>query len=317
VNVVEKVMRILENNLRPFVEEEVYGLLRTGKVPVEPDTSRTLARKVLDEGMRRTRSLLKELWNILDTLPPPKAAKWLRKGGVLEVYGPSPKGKTVEAWVNIRGKEVHEVEWRCFWDCERLRGVNLHAWAGLVILSFHTDSYTTGNLYITRERAFGVFRRSEVLEEVLERARRLSPLLEKLGVADLERALTVLKELEEGETWAEGPYVLLREEGRWIVRRGPIFSNAELDKAVLSGRDITLRIGNEEMAFRTVWTSDKVFLDYLILRWGEREVHLKEPLWAHTLVKNPVVKAIDLTVRCSEKVSLSPRTRAFLEAFAE
>jgi len=28
VNVVEKVMRILENNLRSFVEEEVYGLLK-------------------------------------------------------------------------------------------------------------------------------------------------------------------------------------------------------------------------------------------------------------------------------------------------
>jgi rRNA-processing protein FCF1 len=34
VNVVEKVMRTLENNPRPFVEEEVYGLLKTGKVPV-------------------------------------------------------------------------------------------------------------------------------------------------------------------------------------------------------------------------------------------------------------------------------------------
>jgi hypothetical protein len=168
-----------------------------------------------------------------------------------------------------------------------------------------------------------VFRRSEALEEVLERVRGLSPFLERLGVADLERALTVLKGLEEGETRAEGPYVLLREEGRWIVRRGPIFGNPELDKAVLAERDITLRFGDEEVAFRTMWTPSVVFLDYLRLRWGEREVHLKEPLWAHTLVKNPVAKAINLTVRCSEKVvksgldSLPPRMRAFLEAFAE
>jgi hypothetical protein len=321
VNAAEKVMRILENDLRPFVEEEVYGLLKTGKVPVEPDTSRALARKVLDEGLKGTRSVLKELWEILDTPPLPKAAKWLRKGGVLEVYGPSSKGKTVEAWVNIRGKEKHEVEWRCFWGpgCERLRGVNLHARAGLVVLSFHTDSHTTGDLYITKERAFGVFRRSEALEEVLERVRDLSPLLERLGVPDLERALTVLKGLEEGETWVEGPYVLLREEGRWIVRRGPIFGNSELDKEVLAGRDITLRLGDEEMAFRPVWTPSKVFLDYLVLRWEGREVHLKreECLWAHTLVRNPVAKAINWTVRCSEKVSLPPRMRAFLAAFAE
>jgi hypothetical protein len=324
VNAVEKVMRILENDLRPFVEEEVYGLLKAGKVPVEPDTSRALARKALDEGMKRTRSVLKELWEILDTPPPPKAAKWLRKGGVLEVYGPSSKGKTVEAWVNIRGKEIHEVEWRSFF-CERLRGVNLYARAGLVVLSFHTDSYITGDLYITKERAFGIFRRSEALEEVLERAQRLSPLLERLGVPDLERALRVLKGLEEGENRVEGPYVLLREGGRWIVRRGPIFGNPELDKAVLTGRDVTLHLGDEEVVFRTVWTPDKVFLDYLVLRWGEREVHLKreECLWAHPLVKNPVAKAIKLAVRCSEKVvksgfgSFPPRAWAFLEAFAE
>lgn len=326
VNAVEKVMRILENNLRPFVEEEVYGLLKTGKVPVKPDTSRALARKVLGVGLRGTRSVLKELWKILDTPPPPKAAKWLRKGGFLEVSGPPRKDeKVAEAWVKIRGKERHEVEWRCFWGpgCERIRGVNLHARAGLVVLSFHTDSYTTGDLYITKERAFGVFRRSEALEEVLERARGLSPFFERLGVPDLERAFTVLKELEEGENRVEGPYVLLREEGRWIVRRGPIFGNPELDKAVLAGRDITLRFGDEEVAFRTMWTPSEVSLDYLRLRWGEREVHLKEPLWAHTLVKNPVAKAINLTVGCSEKVvksgfdSLPPRTWAFLKAFAE
>ena len=172
MNVVEKVMRILENNLRPFVEEEVYGLLKRGKVSVEPDTSKVLARKVLDEGMKRTRSVLKELWKILDTPPPPKTAKWLRKGGFLEVSGPPRKDERVaETWVKIRGKEIHEVEWRCFWGpgCERLRGVNLYARAGLVVLSFHTDSYITGDLYITKERAFGVFRRSEALEEVVSR----------------------------------------------------------------------------------------------------------------------------------------------------
>ncbi len=319
---VEKVMRILENDFRPFVEEEVYGLLKSGKIPVEPDTARALARKVLGVGLRGTRSVLKELWKILDTPPPPKAAKWLRKGGFLEVSGPPRKDeKVAETWVKIGGKERHEVEWRCFWGpgCERLRGVNLYARAGLVVLSFQTDSYTTGDLYITRERAFGVFRRSEALEEVLERMRGLSPFLERLGVADLERAFTVLKGLEEGETWAEGPYVLLREEGGWIVRRGPIFGNPELDKAILGGQDITLRLGDEEMAFRAVWTPSKVFLDYLVLRWEEWEVRLKreECLWAHTLVKNPVAKAISWTVRCSEKVSLPPRMRAFLEAFAE
>ncbi len=156
-----------------------------------------------------------------------------------------------------------------------------------MVLSFHTDSYTTGDLYITKERAFGVFRRSEALEEVLERVRGLSPFFERLGVPDLERAFTVLKGLEEGETWAEGPYVLLREEGGWIVRRGPIFGNPELDKAVLAGRDITLRFGDEEVAFRTTCTPSEVSLDYLRLRWGEREVHLKreECLWAHHLVK--------------------------------
>ncbi len=108
---VEKVMRILENDLRPFVEEEVYGLLKTGKVPVKPDTSRALARKVLDEGLKGTRSVLKELWKILDTPPPPKAAKWLRKGGFLEVSGPPRKDeKVADTWVKIRGKEIHEVE---------------------------------------------------------------------------------------------------------------------------------------------------------------------------------------------------------------
>jgi hypothetical protein len=136
VNTVEKVMRILENDLRPFVEEEVYGLLKAGKVPVEPDTSRALARKVLDEGLKGTRSVLKELWEILDTSPPPKAAKWLRKGGFVEVSGPPRKNeKVAETWVKIRGKEIHEVEWCCFWGPgERLRGVNLHARAGPVLL---------------------------------------------------------------------------------------------------------------------------------------------------------------------------------------
>jgi hypothetical protein len=121
VNAVEKVMRILENNLRPFVEEEVYGLLKAGKVPVEPDTSKVLARKVLGVGLRGTRSVLKELWEILDTPPPPKAAKWLRKGGFLEVSGPPRKDeKVAEAWVKIRGLIHHEGEG--FWGVPVLRG---------------------------------------------------------------------------------------------------------------------------------------------------------------------------------------------------
>jgi hypothetical protein len=81
VNVVEKVMRILENNLRPFVEEEVYGLLKAGKVPVEPDTSRALAREVLGEGLKGTRSVLKELWKILDTPRLPRRRNGCAKEG--------------------------------------------------------------------------------------------------------------------------------------------------------------------------------------------------------------------------------------------
>jgi hypothetical protein len=34
----EKVMRTLGNNLRPFVEGEVYGLPKAAKVLVEPET---------------------------------------------------------------------------------------------------------------------------------------------------------------------------------------------------------------------------------------------------------------------------------------
>ncbi len=87
-----------------------------------------------------------------------------------------------------------------------------------------------------------VFFQGKSLEEVgkaLRAVEALRPYFSHVGLADLGEALLVLRDLEEGEARAEGPYFLARN-GRWFLRRGLMLGDPELDRDLISGELVTL-----------------------------------------------------------------------------
>ncbi len=115
-------------------------------------------------------------------------------------------------------------------------------------------------------------RSEEELEKALRVAEKLEPLLSHIGLDGMAKALEALGELKEREARVEEPYVLARDEGLWLMRRGAILGDLELDKEVLLGREVSLSFpGDVEIAFRSVWNLNRVRLDDVRLRRGPRD----------------------------------------------
>jgi hypothetical protein len=321
-----KVIRHLKEEAVPFSPAEVQ---KAADVLGIGEDLEDLTQRVMTEGARETVEVLQGFFQALGTSCPDlsRAEAHLREGG--EVIARS-KAREGEAVVEVQVLDTHFREVDFFRlplpDPRPFAGLTLYAGPGLVAL------YDRSDFGIMGDRVFFKAKDRRRLTEVLRTAKALEPFLAALDLDGLPRALETLRTLGKEKSQTVGPYVLARGEGFWVMRKGPIFGDPELDGALLLEKELSLPFpGGVEIAFKAYWFDIDmvVFLPYVYFRLGEEGIYVEES-WTRRSVfrKDPVTSLVRevvmrefeiLEVQGSNAIldHLSPKALAFLRAFVE
>jgi hypothetical protein len=321
-----RVVHHLKEEAVPFAPAEVQKAVDVLGIGEDLEA---LTRRVMAEGARETVGVLHWFFQALGTPHPDlsKAEAHLREGGEVRARSRAREGRAV---VDV---EVLDAHFRTVGfsrlplpDPKPFAGLNLYAGAGLVAL------YDSNDFGIMGDRAFFKTRSTRRLTEALRTVKALKPFLTALGHDGLPKALESLKVLGRGKSQTEDSYVLARGEDFWVMRKGPIFGDPELDGALLREEEIGLSFpGDVEIAFKAYWFDIDmvVFLPYVHLRLGEEGIYVEQS-WTRRSVfrRDPVTSLIrEVVLREFEILEaqgsnaildhLSPKALAFLKAFAE
>ncbi len=330
--VIEKAIKLLEEEGYPFTPEEVQRLVQDRKLEAANEDVGTIARAVLEEGHRRTLEVLGGLQEALRVPLLSRVEKVLPKGGWVSIdYENTPLGSRVVARVQGQDEGLHF----SLPDSPLLRGLGVHLGPGTVSLALE-DPGLTSWLSVEKGRVF--FKadncgedKGECVRKVLQDAKTLRPLLASMGLSDLEGAIEVLSQLGEGESEVEGPYVLARNERAWMLRRGLVFGEPRLDGDLLLEREIALSFpGDVEISFAVRWEYSFMSLNFLYIRWEGEEVLIdtnRSFFLAKSLERDPVTLAIrsglEKEVEYVERgwssriIDPSPKMLAFLKALSQ
>jgi hypothetical protein len=337
---VEKIVQFLEDEGLPFTWKTVGRAVETCALEVEdePYAYEVIAQEVINEGIRRSVGVAGKFLELLG-VPFPTRVEFSHDIELQLLWG-----KEVSLWCFSRKGKFHlergvedpligEITKKQTFplpDPKPLRAIGeigLDVRPGRAVL--RTPAYAP-DLAVAKGRAFFRIRTYELeeLKKVSRKVKALAPLLSLMGVEDLREAIEALGGLREGEIRAQGPYVLVRGEGFLALRRGAIFADPELDGALLVGRNINLVFPEEvEVSFRPYWSSGRMSLHELKIRWKDEVFHGGKGFLADSLLRNPVVEAIRNGLReeferlesrpsSSFLENASPRMLAFLRAFA-
>jgi hypothetical protein len=176
------------------------------------------AEVISTEERDRELKALEGLWQALWNSPPhQEAVKALERGKTVRVWHSRSK------WPTAVVVEIGEEMSFPLWCAGAPKEFHFEAWKGgarVVVASA-----------LTAEWGQAFFRTQSLskAKEVLKGTKRLLPLFSSMGLEGLEKALEALLALKEGEARAEGPYVLARGRGFWVMRKGTLFGDAVLD----------------------------------------------------------------------------------------
>jgi hypothetical protein len=262
-----EIVQFLRDRQRPFTPNEVQKAILEldpeGKADVE-----TLTQEVTEEGLKWTMGVLAGLWEVLQVSPPPEVEEDLRQEGKVQstyMLSEEEGREKVHLWVLVSNpkSKPHNIL-----DLSPpklpLKYFAFEASMGFVQIN-------TNYLDVTGDRAFFWGERGD-LEEALNEAKVLHPILSAMGLGDLESALEKLTGLEDGEVQAEGPYVLVRGGDIWALRRGTLLGDLHLDGTLLLGEEVTVSSGEIEVVLKPKWLWGKLELEYVRFRFGEEEV---------------------------------------------
>jgi len=244
----------------------------------------------VQEQVVRLRQLLEGLFSPL----PPEAVKLLSGGRDWTLAWSPQRGKIKAATLNPTRKRV------VFHPSDR-------ADIPYFVVAKVGEILGVGNdrLYANSKGAFFQGKPGKDLEETLNLVRALRPLLEALGLSDLEGALEALAEIRGEEVRRHGPYVLAwsgKPEDPLLLRKGTILGDFALDGAFLLGREVTLRYPKAKVVLQGGVFS-KVALglekfDFECPEWGSKIQFQGRVTW-HALAENPVA---DLVREVARKV---------------
>jgi len=323
----EEVIELLERNRYSFDPGGVRALMESYNLKLREDFY-ALAQVVVEEGFKRMATPLNKLWDILGIPSLPEVEKSLKDGKTVRVWCVRPATKGQECTeVSIAGglgsgpSERHRFPFPDFLP----ENLDVTAGTGWVTL------YAPSGLVATNGRAFFKTNNQSDLEKALETAKILRPVLLAMDLPDIDDAFRELEKMKHGETRMEGSYVLARTGSYWILRRGLILGDPQLDGVLLADQEVGLSFSEKmEIIFRFYWWREQAYLDYVRFRFGEETVHLwKNGLSSgYVLDLDPVTKVIrsrieqafDYHERTGCDTSLkkaSPKMLAFLRAFAE
>jgi hypothetical protein len=269
----QEVARLLEEEMYAFWPEGIAWVKRDYGLKVEDLDA--LAEKVMEEGTKRTMGAIEKLFEVLEiSLPPLSLEEVLRKKGGVHVYFPRPSMGLRDLNAEISDPTSDKVEILRFpyRKPEVLDGLVLHGWAGAISL-FAPYGVNWG-----KGKAFIKVKSQGHIERTLETARVLEPFLSHMGLDKLPEALENLRGLRRGEARAESGYTLVRGESFWALRRGTIFGDLNLDRALFLGNHVSFSFPeNIEIALKAYWGLQDVVLPYLRFRLGKEVVELKNP----------------------------------------
>jgi len=329
--VIEKAIKLLEEEGYPFTPEEVQRLVQDRKLETANEDVDTIARAVLEKGHRRTLEVLGGLQEALRVPLLSRVEKILPKGGWVSIdYRNTSLDSEVVARVQGQDEGLHfSLPYRPL-----LRGLELHLGPGTVSLALE-DPGLTSWLSVEKGRVFFKADNSgedkgECVRKVLQDAKTLRPLFASMGLSDLEGAVEALSQLDEGESEVEGPYVLARNERAWMLRRGLVFGEPRLDGDLMLEREIALSYpGDVEISFAVRWEYSFMSLSFLYIRWEGEEVLIdtnRSFFLAKSLERDPVTLAIrsglEKEVEYIERgwsshiVDPSPKMLTFLKALS-
>ncbi len=307
----ERVIQALEETPYSFRLEGVRAAVEkvASELGLSPGKVLDVATKIIsveerDRGLKALEGLWRALWN---SDPPKEAVKALRRGGKVRVWHrgllKSTKG---EVAVEIEGERYFRL--RCKGPPKDFHFSAWSTWeegARVVVASALKAEWAQA------------FLRAESLskvKEVLKGTKRLLPLFSSMGLEGLEKALEALLALEEGEARAEGPYVLARGRGLWVMRKGTLFGDPVSDGKFLLGREVVLTYpGDVTVALRGKALSEGVWIREGYLRWGEEVVELKSQKSFNPLSKNLVGEMLRDALEGALPQANSARMRTLVE----
>ncbi len=297
-----EVVRILEEECRPFLPKEVERVVRERDLnPGWGWGMYTLIQEVVREGAQRTAEALDELYNTFgyqfDYVALPEKENLEKRAQIIVHYYPVP------GVLEPQGRSVTEVMIEhCTRNCEKtFHKIPLrhqpHAGeffvrgrAGLVEL------YIPHKLITRGKRVFLRLNSEEELKSLSKTVRSLTLFLERVGISDLADAAEAFTRMKEGEVWEVDSYVLAKGKGLWALRREPVFYEPELDGPLLLGKPVNLFFpGGVGIAFRASWrlSSERVALSDVEVRLGEEVLRFpKRGFFGDILDENPVLQAL-------------------------
>jgi len=325
----DKVIGLLEKNLLPFAPEEVRWVIEAYGLEVEDEE--VLAQEVVAEGLKRTVSALHAFLESVRRAPLPKEAaeveETLRKGGTIRVWcipdGENPLGRsfvTVEVEDQRKSRKVSFPGFGVFGE------LYLRAFMGVV------DIETSMGLEVNSSGwAFFKAYSEDTIEEALRTVISLRPVLSAMGIPNLEYALIDLRDMEEGGRRIEGSCTLIRDGRVWVLKRGSLVGDPDLDGALLRGELVTLSFPEDvEIAFKAKFFKDQLSLVQGYFRFGEEVARFgpEDEFSSYLIDVTPVMHALQWGLSRKFKrweetgdgsffEGLSSRTIVALKTFAE
>ncbi len=324
----QEAIRLLEEEMYAFWPGSIARIKRDYGLKV--DDLDSLVKEVMEEGVRQTMGAVEKLFDALDiSLPPSRLEEVLRKEGGVYVFFPRLSMGLRDLNVEISDPTSDKVEILRFpyRKPEVLDGLVFRGWAGSISL------FTSHGVNWRKKKAFVKVRNQGYIEKILETTRVLGSFLSHIGLDGLPEALESLRRLKRGEAQMEKGYILVRGEEFWALRRGTVFGDLNLDKALFLGDEVSFSFPEDtEIALKAYWGLQDVVLPYLRFRLGKEIIELENPptteFSASTLRSNPIAKAIQRGLKKQLKLlqadgpnplvgGVSPKMLAFLRAFGE
>jgi hypothetical protein len=302
--VFERVLEVLEEIPYRSRKEGVKAALKrvASELGLDSETALDEAAEVfLAKEREQALKVLEGFWRALwDSTPPREAVETVNRGYTV-------RAERVRPWQEEVEVEAREKRFKL--RCERAPArftFEVSPNMALMAVAFA--------LTVEWKRALLIARSLSDVEEVLEGTRHLLPLLSSMGVEDLEKALEALLALEEGEAKAEGPYVLARGKGLWLLRRGNIFGSPRLDAKFLFGEEVALAYpGGVTLVLRGEVSGRSARIREGLLRWGDEAVRLESQKFFGLILENFGKRMVKSALEQALSHANSVKMRALLE----
>jgi hypothetical protein len=273
------------------------------------------ARARRDEVFEEARTALEALWGAFD-ITYPRSPFLERVARVLD------EGETVFVWPygDWTLRFTHRPSEDRYVSCRKRvpKGFRLRFEPTGVEIDLASQVRTKGRM---------VFFEALSLEEVrgaFKEVTSLRPLFARLDLFDLEEALGVLAELEEGELRREGPYFFVRRGEYRALHKGSLLGNPDLDARLFLGERVVLRRpGHVGVALKREALAGSVRgwleLESLVLFWEGKPFPFRKALGLGVRLpdEDPIGKVFGHAVRKADVEGASTRMRGLVEELRE